>query len=1003
MRGYKMPEKAMLYQVGTICLLALLILSTPSGLDAQQSMYVTGYWPTWAYPMTPEAATWTGLTHVIHFSASPVTTAPYLNVLVNPVDSLGMENNGSDVGQVGRLIRIAHSHGVKALLSLGGIYGTQAGNMNFICADSARTDIFATASVAYAKRRGYDGVEVDWEPPANRNDNMRLLRLLRRELNKGMTSVSRGILICACADGAMDRWDPVWCNQNVDQLNTMDYDYWQLGSGICFGCDADRAGFNAALHRPGSSFGQVMYNNQANYDANEIVSGSSISNPKHGPRAFLKAGFDPAKLAAGLPFYGYVFNNVTGPGQLRNGANNDYTTYAAILAAYATGGLTYHWDDSCKVPYMTGTPASNAWPFNRGKPVFVTFDDTLSIRLKTEWAKQLGLGGIMCYDLSMGWIDNASVKDPLLRSVVKAINSIPNLTIQVVSPSTGDSVSGTIPISVNTGSAVTKVDFIVNGQTIYTGTAPPFSAVWSTAGLTGPQTISAKAYDAAGNSVFSAPVTVFIRVPSVKKPSSKVEGQLFFDQTGNGIFEPLLGEIPLAGWPVLLNDSALTLSLDDGSFEFDSLTAGTYSLAVTPPQAGWTATIPTSAARTVTLASDTSSITGQTFGFISPYPILRLQKGWNLISLPVSLSDRSVQHVFPTATSSLYTGNTVKVDSLAYGHGYWLKFGYAQTMVLAGTPLRVASMQVAPGWNIVGSLGYPISSALVKALNTDIGVSGIWGFDGRYINADTLIPSEGYWVKIDTAGTLILMLPGANQTALASAQAPAITGNTLTLRTANGTTQTLNFSRLSPGTDNIRMFDLPPLPPQGGFDARFPGYPGSTEGSLYAFINSSQTLPINLHSAVYPLTLSWSVTDGSGYTLKMADGTTLSISGTQSATVAAGSGADDERLLLSSADNSTAGRPEGFRLEQNFPNPFNPSTSIGIAIPERGTLHAAVYNILGERVVLLANGAVEAGHMFLRFDASSANLPSGVYYCRATLEIAGKGIQTSGIRMILSR
>jgi GH18 family chitinase len=496
-------------------------------------MYVTGYWPTWAYPMTVEQANWTGMTHAIFFTAAPVQTAPYLNVLVTSSDSLALENNGSDVGMVGRFVAAAHAHGVKALLCIGGIYGTQATNMGYIASDSTRADVFATASVAYAKRRGFDGIDVDWEPPANYNDNMRLLRLLRRELDKGMTYVSKGLLTIACAEGSTSKWDPVWCNQNVDQMNLMMYDFWQLGSGICFSCDADRVGHNAALHRPDASHGTVMYNNQTNYDADEPNSplgASTIANPKHGPRAYLKAGFSAAHLSAGIPFYGYVFNNVANLGDLRNGSNNDYTTYASIISAMNAGGMTYHWDDAAKVPYLTGTPVSTVYPFNRAKPVVVTYDDTASVRLKVEWAKQLGLGGIMCYDLSMGWVNSASPKDPLLRSVVNTINAGPVVpdsiapTVSLTAPSAGDSIvagSGVnITASASDNIGVVRVDFLVNGTVAGSSLSSPYSFNWNTTGLTDSKTLAAKAYDAAGNGTTSASVTVYMKAGVVTVPAS---------------------------------------------------------------------------------------------------------------------------------------------------------------------------------------------------------------------------------------------------------------------------------------------------------------------------------------------------------------------------------------------------------------------------------------------------------------------------------------------------
>ena len=76
--------------------------------------------------------------------------------------------------------------------------------------------------------------------------------------------------------------------------------------------------------------------------------------------------------------------------------------------------------------------------------------------------------------------------------------------------------------------------------------------------------------------------------------------------------------------------------------------------------------------------------------------------------------------------------------------------------------------------------------------------------------------------------------------------------------------------------------------------------------------------------------------------------------------------------------------PNNFSLEQNFPNPFNPTTTIKYTIPMLETLHATsqpvqlkIYDILGKEITTLVNKKQSAGNYTVSFDAS--NLPSGVY------------------------
>lgn len=70
--------------------------------------------------------------------------------------------------------------------------------------------------------------------------------------------------------------------------------------------------------------------------------------------------------------------------------------------------------------------------------------------------------------------------------------------------------------------------------------------------------------------------------------------------------------------------------------------------------------------------------------------------------------------------------------------------------------------------------------------------------------------------------------------------------------------------------------------------------------------------------------------------------------------------------------------PEEIVLERNYPNPFNPSTTIRFNLPHETFVMLNVYNVIGEEVAVLVNERHRAGHHSVVFEAP--HLPSGVYF-----------------------
>jgi hypothetical protein len=84
-----------------------------------------------------------------------------------------------------------------------------------------------------------------------------------------------------------------------------------------------------------------------------------------------------------------------------------------------------------------------------------------------------------------------------------------------------------------------------------------------------------------------------------------------------------------------------------------------------------------------------------------------------------------------------------------------------------------------------------------------------------------------------------------------------------------------------------------------------------------------------------------------------------------------------------------------YSLSNNYPNPFNPSTTISYSIPELSFTTLKVYDVLGSDVITLVNEEKPAGSYEVELNAN--NLPSGIYFYRIQ---AGNFTQTKKMMLL---
>jgi len=124
------------------------------------------------------------------------------------------------------------------------------------------------------------------------------------------------------------------------------------------------------------------------------------------------------------------------------------------------------------------------------------------------------------------------------------------------------------------------------------------------------------------------------------------------------------------------------------------------------------------------VGSSGASNAGVTSGFLAvarsvgPLHLYSVTDKWNLISVPLTMSDYTKTLIYPTAVSNAFYFNAgyFSDPTLENGVGYWLKFNADQVLSLSGEERTLDTIDVIAGWNMIGSLSTPILAAGVGSI-----------------------------------------------------------------------------------------------------------------------------------------------------------------------------------------------------------------------------------------------------------------------------------------------
>ncbi len=373
------------------------------GINARADLWRTGYYPGWEQSYMPAASIdFTALNHVIHFSVIP-----------NSNGTLNSSDNSITIANSTDIVSRAHVAGVKVLICVGGadsesLFQSAASNSNLPTFINSLTNFMAT--------RGYDGVDIDWEPLPS--TDAQLYTNLVTGLRSALNGFNQPKLLTAAAGAYPPYGDSPTAQYlmftalqgQLDQINIMTYDLsGPYGGWVTW--------FNSPIYDGGYRFPS---------------SGGLVPSVNGAVSNFINNGVAPGKLGIGIAFYGYVWTDGLGVSatsitQPRQSWTNAPTAtpyrYTDIIAGYYQTNL-YHWDTSAQSAYLGIT---NANPLNNA---FISYDDEHTCQAKVSYARNNRLGGVMIWELAQDHTPNTP--DPLLQAVKQAIATPGQTNLQAV-------------------------------------------------------------------------------------------------------------------------------------------------------------------------------------------------------------------------------------------------------------------------------------------------------------------------------------------------------------------------------------------------------------------------------------------------------------------------------------------------------------------------------------------------------------------------------------------
>lgn len=363
----------------SLILVTLILISCHRRKPDEKGVQVMAYYYTTWKNFKPETLPLDKLTHLI-FSFTEVIDGE----MKFPEDTLGI--------MLKQLVKERKKYpGLKVMVACGGWAGS--GGFSEMARTAEGRKKFVESSLKFIRDYGIDGIDIDWEYPGLPGmDNPYIpedkenFTKLMCELKAGMNTICDYLVLSWASAGWEKAFEFIELDkvmQCVNYINIMSYDL--AGGGDSYTSHHTNLGLITMQDLEGTPAAAKIIEEG---DSTKPFSTEKIVN------LLLDYGVNPAQIIIGSNFSGRAWQGVppenNGLYQLNRGRARVRASYSQIREEIENkNDFTRYWDTSAKAPYL----------YNAKDSIFITYDDTMSVRLKTKYVGDLGLAGIMFWQL----------------------------------------------------------------------------------------------------------------------------------------------------------------------------------------------------------------------------------------------------------------------------------------------------------------------------------------------------------------------------------------------------------------------------------------------------------------------------------------------------------------------------------------------------------------------------------------------------------------------------